>query len=85
MPLTHKTDLRFATTLTTSFKRNLWHKDTVRGNMLEKMLFIVVLRNVSIVVLVQNTIRLCGLRSEVEKDGKSVGTCQTGPLIFGGA
>ncbi len=54
-------------------------------NMLEKMKIIVVLGNVSVVVLVHSTNRLCGLRSEVEKGAKSVGTCQTEPLIFGGA
>lgn len=72
--------------------RNLDAK-TLTENMLEKMKIIVVLGNVSVVVLssvvyvsvVHSTNRLCGLRSEVEKGEKSVGTCQTEPLIFGGA
>lgn len=82
MPLTHKTVHWFARTLT---RRNLWYKDTVTENMLEKTQFIVVLGNVSVVALVHSANRLCGLRLDVEKGGKSVETCQGEPLIFGGA
>lgn len=63
VPLTHKTVFWFAGTLT---RRNLRCKDTVTENMLEKMQIIVVLGNVSVVVLVHSTNRLCGLCSEVE-------------------